>query len=54
MRRRTPDLEPLRVIDAVLAQQLERRPIADELGDRLLAHLAHEPYERLDDELIVR
>ena len=51
---RPPHLEPLRVVDAELAQQLDRRRVADVLGDRLLAHAAGEPDERLDDELILR
>ena len=34
------------------AQQLDRRLVADELGDRLAAHAAHDAGERPDDELV--
>ena len=51
---RPPHLEPLRVVHAELAQHLDRRRVADVLGDRLLAHAAGEPDERLDDELVLR
>ena len=41
-RLRPADVEALRVVDAVLAQELHRRVVADELGDRLLAEPARD------------
>jgi len=51
-RRRAPDLESLRVVHAKAAQHAHRRLIADELGDRLAAEAAHDPDQRLHDELV--
>jgi hypothetical protein len=42
----------LRVVDAVLAQQLQRVLVLDALGDGLLAESAGEVDDRLDEVLV--
>src|SRR5277367_1541308 len=51
---RSPYLEALGIVHAEAPQQLKRRLIADELGDRQPAHALDNSHQRLDHELIVR
>src|SRR6185312_1579750 len=48
-RRRSSEMEALRLVDTELAEQRERVGVLDALGDRLAAEVVRERYDRLDD-----
>src|ERR1700754_5024200 len=53
-RDRTSEVEPLRVVDAQRADRVERRVVADELGQRRRPEPARDLHDGLDDEAVGR
>ncbi len=51
-RLRPADVKALREVDAALAQEVQRRLVGNELGDRALAEPVGEADDRVDDELV--
>src|SRR5581483_10882797 len=46
------EVEPLAVVDADVLQELDRRIVADELGDRPAAQAARDVHDRTHDQLV--